>query len=60
MISLIDEVLDAIEEGERAGRFRVVFWTCPKGCRGLVAWTKTDNGKTRPKCSYCGEEGGAR
>ena len=30
---------------------RMVFWVCPKGCRGAVAW---NDDKTDATCQVCG------
>jgi len=30
---------------------RMVFWVCPKGCRGAVVWT---DDKTDATCQVCG------
>lgn len=58
------ELCDLIEE---AG-LRVVFWTCPKGCNGMVKWhheggrgpDAKPGGKSTPTCQTCGETGAPR
>ena len=47
-----DLLLDALDDfGKRGGR--MVFWTCPKGCRDIVDWNH-DGGKSVPTCRKCG------
>jgi hypothetical protein len=54
------QLMDLLSEAERAGKLKVVFWVCPKGCQGFVDWSKNDAGLSVPKCRECGEEGAAR
>jgi hypothetical protein len=47
-----DPLLDALDEfGKRGGR--MVFWTCPNGCRDIVDWNH-DGGKSIATCQKCG------
>lgn len=46
------DIFKAIDEhAERGGR--VVFWTCPNGCRDVVDWNH-DGGKSVATCRKCG------
>lgn len=46
------DLLDALDDfGKRGGR--MVFWTCPNGCRDMVDWNH-DGGKSVATCRKCG------
>ena len=49
--ALLDDPVKELCDLLREMNMRVVFWVCPKGCRGRVTWNAD---KTDAKCEVCG------
>jgi len=48
-VGLLKMLCDLMEETGMT----MVFWVCPKGCKGTVKWNKA---KTDATCGVCGEK----
>ena len=50
-------ICDHIDEYLKSGG-RMVFWTCPNGCRDIVDWNHDIlGGKSVATCRKCGQKG---
>ena len=47
----LSDLLDML----KGAKLNIGFWTCPKGCRGLVSWEHLPEGSIAT-CKTCGKK----